>query len=152
MKTVALEPFTVEVECTNDELDRINRFYSNNADFEKASPSRDQRQSHWSNRPLQLFGNNALATTLLHDGAGYDLKTLRKTFRINYGNILKWVHGLGQNSIHKKVMCTAEDLRNSSADFDYTEAIDTAIANRKYLLDRLVSVSHTWSQTNSLMG
>ena len=127
----------------NDELERINRIYTNNADFEKESPSRDQRQSHWSDRPPQLFGNNALATTLLHDGGGYDLKQLRKTFRIHYANILKWVHGLGQNSIHKKVMCTAEDLRNSSADFDYTEAIDTAIANRKYLLDRLVSVSHT---------
>ena len=70
-------------------------------------------------------------------------KHCEKTFRVNYANILKSVHGLGQNSIHKKVMYTAEDLRNSSADFDYTEAIDTAIANRKYLLDRLVSVSHT---------
>ena len=46
MKTVSLEPFTVEVECTNDELEGLNRLYSNNADFEKASPSRDQRQSH----------------------------------------------------------------------------------------------------------
>ena len=73
------------------------------------------------------------------DGDGYDLKTLRKTFRINYANILKWMHVLGQNSIHKKVLCTVEDLRDSSADFDYTEAIDAAIANRKYLLDRLVT-------------
>ena len=36
-------------------------------------------------------------------------------------------------------MCTAEDLRNSSADFDYDESIDAAIAKRKYLLDRLVT-------------
>ena len=75
---------------------------------------------------------------LKKDG-GYDLKTLRKTFRINYGNILKWMHALRQNKIHKKVMCTAEDLRNSSADFDYDESIDAAIAKRKYLLDRLVT-------------
>ena len=75
---------------------------------------------------------------LKKDG-GYDLKTLRKTFRINYGNILKWMHALRQNKIHKKVMCTAEDLRNSTADFDYDESIDAAIAKRKYLLDRLVT-------------
>ena len=43
----------------------------------------------------------------------------------------------------KKGMSTAEDLRNSSADFDYTEAIDAAITNRKYLFDRLVTVSPT---------
>ena len=36
-------------------------------------------------------------------------------------------------------MCTAEDLRNSTADFDYDESIDAAIAKRKYLLDRLVT-------------
>ena len=36
-------------------------------------------------------------------------------------------------------MCTAEDLRNSSADFDYDESIDASIAKRKYLLDRLVT-------------
>ena len=36
-------------------------------------------------------------------------------------------------------MCTAEHLRNSSADFDYTESIDVAIAKRKYILDRLVT-------------
>ena len=36
-------------------------------------------------------------------------------------------------------MCTAEDLRNSNADFDYDESIDAAIAKRKYLLDRLVT-------------
>ena len=46
MKTASLEPFAVEVECMNDELERINRIYTNNADFEKESPSRDQRQSH----------------------------------------------------------------------------------------------------------
>ena len=46
MKTASIEPFTAEVECTNDELDEMNSVYSNNADFEKASPSRDQRQSH----------------------------------------------------------------------------------------------------------
>ena len=76
---------------------------------------------------------------LKKDGDGYDLKTLRKTFRINYANILKWMHALGKNKIHKKVVCTAEDLRDSSADFDYDESIDASIAKRKYLLDRLVT-------------
>ena len=76
---------------------------------------------------------------LKKDGDKFDLKTLRKKFRINYGNILKWMYALRQNKIHKKVMYTAEDLRNSSADFDYDESIDAAIAKRKYLLDRLVT-------------
>ena len=76
---------------------------------------------------------------LKKDGDGYDLKTLRKTFRINYANILKWMHALGKNKNHRKVVCTAEDLRDSSADFDYDESIDASIAKRKYLLDRLVT-------------
>ena len=40
---------------------------------------------------------------LKKDGDGYDLKTLRKTFRINYANILKWMHALGKNKIRKKL-------------------------------------------------
>ena len=86
-----------------------------------------------------MFANNALHTTLLQDEGGYDLKTLRKTFRINYGNILKWMHALRQNKIHRKVVSTAEDLRNSGADYDYDESIEAAIAKRKYLLDRIVT-------------
>ena len=73
---------------------------------------------------------------LKKDG-GYDLKTLRKTFRINYANILKWMHALRQNKIHKKVISLARDLRES--DFDYDESIDAAIAKRKYLLERVVT-------------
>ena len=67
---------------------------------------------------------------------GYDLKTLRKTFRKFYANSIKWMHALRKNSIHKKVVSLARDLRDS--DFDFDESIDAAVAKRKFLLDRVV--------------
>ena len=70
------------------------------------------------------------------DGDGYDLKTLRKTFRKFYANGIKWIHALQKDSIHKKVVSLARDLRDS--DFDYDESIDAAVAKRKFLLDRVV--------------
>ena len=73
---------------------------------------------------------------LKKDGDGYDLKTLRKTFRKFYANGIKWIHALQKDSIHKKVVSLARDLRDS--DFDYAESIDAAVAKRKFLLDRLV--------------
>ena len=73
---------------------------------------------------------------LKKDGDGYDLKTLRKTFRKFYANGIKWIHALQKDSIHKKVVSLARDLRDG--DFDYAESIDAAVAKRKFLLDRLV--------------
>ena len=70
------------------------------------------------------------------NGDGYNLKTLRKAFRKSYANIIKWIHALRKNSIHKKVVSLARDLRDS--DFDYDESIDAAVAKRKFLLDRVV--------------
>ena len=51
--------------------------------------------------------------------------------------MLKWIHDLRQNDIHKKVVKTATDLRYND-DCDYKESIDAAVAKRKFLLDRLI--------------
>ena len=71
------------------------------------------------------------------EGVDYDIKDLRKKFRFWYGRMLKWIHDLRQNDIHKKVVKTATDLRYND-DCDYKESIDAAIAKRKFLLDRLI--------------
>ena len=71
------------------------------------------------------------------EGVGYGIKDLRKKFRFWYGRMLKWIHALRQNDIHKKVVKTAYNLRYDDG-HDYNESIDAAIAKRKFLLDRLI--------------
>ena len=106
---------------------------------EEDSDSSDVNESDGEKDPDWVFNFLIYHTKnkLKKDGDGYDLKTLRKTFRINYANILKWIHALNKNKIHKKVISLARDLRES--DFDYDESIDAAIAKRKYLLKRVVT-------------
>ena len=92
----------------------------------------DAKDPHWVfNHIIYHTKNN-----FKKNGDGYNLKTLRKAFRKSYANIIKWMHALRKNSIHKKVVSLARDLRDS--DFDYAESIDAAVAKRKFLLDRLV--------------
>ena len=51
--------------------------------------------------------------------------------------MLIWIHDLKRDSIHKKIMETAKDLRDDK-DFDYEESIERSISIRKTLLNRLV--------------
>ena len=71
-------------------------------------------------------------------GGDYGLKELRKRFRQNYANIIKWFNALRQNTIHKKIVSQARELRDNY-DYDYDEAIDSAISKRKFLLNRIVT-------------
>ena len=110
---------------------------SQESDREEEEDSSDENDSdakdpHWVFNHFIYHGKQHLKK----DGDGYDLKTLRKTFRKFYANGIKWIHALQKDSIHKKVVSLARDLRDS--DFDYDESIDAAVAKRKFLLDRVV--------------
>ena len=65
-------------------------------------------------------------------------KRFKKAFREKYKHALLWIHRLGQNPTHRKIVETAKDLRTELTDSDYEESIVASMSKRKYLLNQLV--------------
>ena len=66
------------------------------------------------------------------------IKQRQKMFREKYAGFLIWLHHLKRNPIHKKIMETVKDLHDGPLEYDREEAIQYAIEQRKFLLDRIV--------------
>ena len=63
---------------------------------------------------------------------------LQSRFRRKFAEILHWQYRLRQHPVYKKVMATARDLHDSGGEYDWPEAYETAVEQRKFLLNRLV--------------
>ena len=130
---------------SNDAESEASEHESNDADSEASDMEKDdtddddtnENDSNWVFDFIKLQAKQYLDVRKEEEGVDYDIKDLRKRFRFWYLRILKWIHALRQNDIHKKVVKTATDLRYND-DCDYKESIDAAIAKRKFLLDRLI--------------
>ena len=72
----------------------------------------------------------------LGEGAIYE--DLQNRFRRKFADILGWHYRLRKHPVYKKVMATARDLHDSDGDYDWPEAYETAVEQRKFLLNRLV--------------
>ena len=72
----------------------------------------------------------------LGEGAIYE--DLQNRFRRKFADILGWHYRLRKHPVYKKVMATARDLHDSGGDYDWPEAYETAVEQRKFLLNRLV--------------
>jgi hypothetical protein len=72
----------------------------------------------------------------LGEGATYE--GLQNRFRRKFADILGWHYRLRKHPVYKKVMATARDLHDSDGDYDWPEAYETAVEQRKFLLNRLV--------------
>ena len=130
---------------SNDAESEASEHESNDADSEACDMEKDdtddddtnENDSNWVFDFIKLQAKQYLDVRKEEEGVDYDIKDLRKRFRFWYLRILKWIHALRQNDIHKKVVNTASDLRYND-DYDYNESIDAAVAKRKFLLDRLI--------------
>ena len=71
-------------------------------------------------------------------GDGVDHTKLQNCFRRKFADILLWSHKLRKHHVYKKVMTTARDLHDSDGDYDWPEAFETAVEQRKFLLNRLI--------------
>ena len=77
-------------------------------------------------------------TGKLDDTEPISHKRLQKLFRKYYMNVILWFRDLEQHPIHRKVMKTAQELRNGPDNYDYKESLEAAMDQRKHLLNRLV--------------
>ena len=66
------------------------------------------------------------------------IKERQKMFKKRYADFLIWLHYLKRNPTHKKIMETVKDLQDGPLEYDREEAIQNAIEQRKFLLDRIV--------------
>jgi len=64
------------------------------------------------------------------------LPELRKALRSVYIDHLKWVHVLREDPLHKAILETRNRLMDED-DMDYNEAVEAAVNQRKYLLNRV---------------
>ena len=63
------------------------------------------------------------------------LPELRKALRQVYIDHLKWVHVLREDPIHKAILETRKKFQEEE-DMDFNEAVEAAVNQRKYLLNR----------------
>jgi len=64
------------------------------------------------------------------------LPELRKALRQVYIDHLKWVHVLREDPLHKAILETRNRMMDED-DMDYNEAVEAAVNQRKYLLNRV---------------
>ena len=64
------------------------------------------------------------------------LPVSRRRLRRTYLDRLKWTHHIKHNAIHRKVMKTLRRFIEED-DMDFDEAAESAVAKRKFLLNRL---------------
>jgi len=64
------------------------------------------------------------------------LPELRKALRQVYIDHLKWVHLLREDPIHKTILETRKKFQEEE-DMDFNEAVEAAVNQRKYLLNRV---------------
>ena len=64
------------------------------------------------------------------------LPELRKALRSVYIDHLKWVHVLREDPLHKAILETRNRMMDEN-DMDYNEAVEAAVNQRKYLLNRV---------------
>ena len=64
------------------------------------------------------------------------LPELQKALRQVYIDHLKWVHVLREDPIHKAILETRNRMMDED-DMDYNEAVEAAVNQRKYLLNRV---------------
>ena len=65
------------------------------------------------------------------------LPASRRRLRRTYLDRLKWTHHIKHNAIHRKVMKTLRSFTEED-DMDFDEAAESAVAKRKFLLNRLM--------------
>ena len=65
------------------------------------------------------------------------LPVSRRRLRRTYLDRLKWTHHIKHNAIHRKVMKTLRRFTEED-DMDFDEAAESAVAKRKFLLNRLM--------------
>ena len=130
---------------SNDAENEANDMESNDADSEASDMEEEdtddddaeEEDSNWVFNFMKQQAKDTLDIRKKDDGVDYDIKDFRKSFRCWYAKIIKWIHALRQNDIHKKVLNTAYHFRSDG--YDYKESIDAAIAKRKFLLNRLIT-------------
>ena len=72
------------------------------------------------------LGNNATHTAI------------RKLFRRKLVDRIEWVRNLRRNNIYKKILATAQELQDGPGEYDREEALQNAVRQRRFLLNRLV--------------
>ena len=65
-------------------------------------------------------------------------KQRKKLFVTYYGDFLVWYHNLKQNTIHKKIIETAKELKDGPGEYDKEESLRAAVEQRTFLLARIV--------------
>ena len=70
-------------------------------------------------------------------GGGGDGGGGRRRLRRTYLERLKWTHHIKHDAIHRKVMKTLRRFIEED-DMDFDEAAESAVAKRKFLLNRLM--------------
>ena len=97
-------------------------------------------------KALKLKDFNHVMKTLRKAGNGKKLAQIRaynqmlpelqKALRQVYIDHLKWVHVLREDPIHKAILETRNRMMDED-DMDYNEAVEAAVNQRKYLLNRV---------------
>ena len=72
------------------------------------------------------LGNNATHTAI------------RKLFRRKLVDRIEWVRNLRRNNIYKKILATAQELQDGPGEYDREEALQIAVRQRRFLLNRLI--------------
>jgi len=97
-------------------------------------------------KALKLKDFNHVMKTLRKEGLGkkrasvraYNefLPELRKALRQVYIDHLKWVHVLREDPVHEAILETRKKFQEEN-EMDYNEAVEAAVNQRKYLLNRV---------------
>jgi len=78
---------------------------------------------------IQTFAENAAFNTLLP-------LSRRRLRRINLQR-LKWIHGIKQDALHRKVKKTLQRFIDED-NMDFDEAVESVVGKQKFLLNRFV--------------
>ena len=114
--------------------DRIKRVWNYTRRFSSDDDDHDAADEDTEHRVFDWLIQEAADE--LGEGATYE--DLQKRIRRKFADILGWHYRLRKHPVYKKVMATARDLHDGKGDYDWPEAYETAVEQRKFLLNRLV--------------
>ena len=147
-------------ETTNEESSIMGSL-SNDSESTYDSHEEDQEENVWERLQEEAINRHqeewqALMEKYKHSGDSVEVAeakasnalvpTYRKELREVFFEHLKWMHYMKKDPSYKKVMETRKNLMNSE-DYSWDEATESAINQRKFLLNKMFSKQEVPKQT-----